>query len=45
MNIFERVKRLNFPFGEYVVVGGGVMEAYGLRNAGDLDIVVGSALF
>lgn len=42
--ISERVKRLGFPVGEYVVVGG-AMEAHGIREAGDLDIVVTESLF
>ena len=45
MDIFQRVKELNFPSGHYVVVGGGVMEAHGLRTAGDLDIVANPQLF
>ena len=43
MNIFERVKKLNFPLGEYVVVGGS-MEAHGLRAAKDIDVVATPAL-
>lgn len=40
LSIFERVKSLAFPLGKYVVVGSGSMEAHGLRNADDVDIVV-----
>ena len=39
MTIFERVKKLNFPLGKYVVVGG-IMEAHGIRPAHDIDIAV-----
>lgn len=42
--ISTRVKKLGFPVGEYVVVGG-AMEAYGIRDAKDLDIVVTESLF
>ncbi|TSC66063.1 MAG: AraC family transcriptional regulator [Candidatus Berkelbacteria bacterium Gr01-1014_85] len=42
--IFERVRALGFPIGEYVVVGG-VMEAHGLRKANDIDIVVTKKYF
>ncbi len=42
--IFEQIKALNFPFGQYVVVGG-AMEAHGLRKARDIDIVVTPVLF
>jgi hypothetical protein len=38
MTIFERVKKLGFPLGQYVVVGG-AMEAHGLRPAKDIDII------
>ncbi|OGI95457.1 hypothetical protein A2917_02770 [Candidatus Nomurabacteria bacterium RIFCSPLOWO2_01_FULL_42_17] len=42
--IFERVKKLNFPIGKYVVVGG-VMEAHGIRKAVDVDFIVTKELF
>ena len=44
MEIGDRVRRLGFPLGKYVVVGG-AMEAFGIRKANDLDIVVTSDLF
>ena len=44
LNIFERVRRLNLPRGEYIVVGGS-MEAHGLRKAHDVDIVATTTLF
>jgi|SRR3989344_6787432 len=44
MEISERVKQLNLPLGHYVVVGG-AMEAFGIRKANDLDIVVTKKLF
>lgn len=40
MNIIKKVKELNFPFGEYVIVGGGILEALGLRNTNDIDVAV-----
>jgi hypothetical protein len=43
MTIFERVRKLNFPLGQYVVVGGS-MEAHGLRAAKDIDVVATSTL-
>jgi len=45
MNIFERVKKLNLPLGEYVVIGGGILEALGIRNTNDVDIIVVPKLF
>ena len=45
MTIFERVKRLHFPVGQYVVFGGGILEALGIRNTYDVDVMVTSELF
>jgi hypothetical protein len=36
--IFERVKTLNFPIGQYIVVGG-ALEAHGIRKSDDVDII------
>jgi hypothetical protein len=44
VSIFKRVEALNLPIGKYVVIGG-VMEAYGLRFARDIDILVNKELF
>ncbi|MFB6212754.1 MAG: hypothetical protein ABEI53_03005 [Candidatus Magasanikbacteria bacterium] len=44
MNIFEKVKNLNLPEGEYVVVGSGVLGALGLREVNDIDILVSERL-
>ncbi len=43
-SIIERVKALNLPQGEYVVVGG-VMEALGIRKNKDVDVVCIDSLF
>ncbi len=45
MNIFEKVKSLNFPTGQYVVVGSGILEAKGIRETHDVDVVVTPELF
>lgn len=45
MNIFERIKSLDLPFGQYVIVGSGIMEAFGMRKATDIDISVTEELF
>lgn len=42
--VFDRVRDLAFPIGQYVVVGG-TMEAHGIRKARDIDLVVNSELF
>jgi hypothetical protein len=44
MDIYKKLKELNFPSGEYVVVGGS-MEAHGIRKAHDLDILVTPNLY
>jgi hypothetical protein len=44
MNIFKKLKKLNFPSGEYVVVGSGPLAARGIREARDLDIAVSKKL-
>ena len=45
MNIFEKLKQLNFPLGEYVIVGSGPLAARGIREASDIDIAVTPKLF
>ena len=44
MTLTEKIKTLNLPKGEYVVVGGGVLEILGLRQAGDIDLAVTPAI-
>ena len=39
-NIFEKVKELNLPFGQYVVVSSGTLDALNIRPASDIDIAV-----
>lgn len=45
MDIFEEVKKLNLPLGEYVVVGSGPMAARGIRDYKDIDILVTKNLY
>lgn len=45
INIFEEVKKLNFPANHFMVVGSGIMAVKGIRDAYDLDIVVSQELF
>ena len=45
MNIFEEVRKLNFPPRQYVVVGSGPMAARGIREIRDIDIVVSPEFF
>jgi len=44
-SIFDEVKKLNFPSDQYAVIGGGVMSAHGIRNYGDIDLIVIRDLF
>ncbi len=39
-NIFNEVKALELPLGEYCVVGGGVLSAHSLRPHGDIDLLI-----
>ena len=45
MNIIKKLQELNLPFGEYVVIGSGILAALNLREANDLDIAVTEKLF
>jgi len=45
MNVFKKLKELNFPLGEYVLVGSGPLAARGIREASDLDIAVTDKLW
>ncbi len=41
----EMVERLKLPSSEYIVIGGGVLEALGIRDTNDIDIVVSKNLY
>lgn len=45
MNIFERVSRLKLPLGKYVIFGSGPLEAHGIRETRDADLLVMTDLF
>ncbi|MFZ1361089.1 MAG: hypothetical protein WAS27_03650 [Candidatus Saccharimonadales bacterium] len=45
MTIIERIRLLEFPRKEYVVIGSGLLDALGLRASRDIDLVVGDQLF
>lgn len=40
MSIIEKVKKLNLPLGQYVVIGSGILDALGIRSANDIDLTV-----
>lgn len=43
--ILDRVKDLKLPEGEYIVVGGAVMEVLNLRESNNIDIVVSNDVY
>lgn len=44
MTIIERVKALHLPLDQIVVIASGVLDALGLRKAGDVDLVITPSL-
>lgn len=44
-DIFERVKKINLPLDEVVVIGSGLLDALDLRRSTDVDLVVSERLF
>ncbi len=44
MDIIKKIKVLDFPLGEYVVIGSGILAVLGLRPARDIDIAVSPVL-
>lgn len=40
MDIIQKIKELNLPKGQYVVIGSGVMDILGIRRANDIDLSV-----
>lgn len=45
MDIFKKLAELDFPLGQYVLVGSAPLAARGIREARDLDIAVTSSLW
>lgn len=45
MAIVERIAKLSMPSDQFVVIGSGVLDALGLREAHDIDLVVTQAYF
>lgn len=43
--IVERVRSLQLPLDQMVVIAGGVLDGLGLRQAGDIDLVLSAQLF
>ena len=45
MNIIEETKRVGLPFGEYLVIGSGILGALGIREIKDVDLLVTPKVF
>lgn len=45
MTIIDRVKSTGVPLDSCIVIGSGLLDALGLREAGDIDLVVSQELF
>jgi hypothetical protein len=45
MDIFTEIEKLNLPKGEFLVLGSGILGALGIREVGDVDLLVRTALF
>ncbi|MBU6214564.1 zinc ABC transporter substrate-binding protein [Patescibacteria group bacterium] len=45
MNVSEKVRELNLPDGEYLVFGSGILGALGIREIGDIDLIVSPRVF
>jgi hypothetical protein len=45
MNIIQKIKELNLPNDQYIVIGSGTMSALGIREANDIDMSVTEELF
>ncbi len=42
---FDRVRKLNYPPGEYLITGSGLLGILGLREIGDIDLLVSPDLW
>ncbi len=45
MNVFERCEALDLPPEEFIIEGSGVLDALGIRESRDLDVVVEQPTF
>lgn len=45
MNHLEKVRELELPKEHYVVVGGSILDIYGIRKSNDIDVVVSWTAF
>jgi len=45
MNISEKIQELNLPYGSFFVVGSGILNALGIRESGDIDMIVSDSVY
>lgn len=45
MSIISNVKNLGLPLDKIIVIGGGLMDALGIRSAADVDLAVETSVF
>lgn len=43
--VLDALKQLELPSGQYVVIGSGLLDVYGLRESSDVDLAVSEQLF
>lgn len=41
----DRVKQLNLPLSEFVIIGSGILDELGIRESNDIDLVASRSLF
>ena len=45
MSVIDKMRALDLPSDQYVVIGSGLLDAWGLRKSSDVDLVVSDELF
>lgn len=45
MNFIDKVKAINLSEGSYIIVGSGILDVLGIRDANDVDIVVSEDVY
>ena len=45
VSALEQLKALGLPEGQFMVMGSGILDALGIRQAGDADVVVSAAVY
>lgn len=43
--IINSIKQLNLPSNDYIVIGSGILDALGLRQSGDIDLLISPYLY